>query len=212
MGLGEGVQLEQMERTKILTSEIAGLLSDVRENISLSRRLLQDAPSVPSAHETVRLVIPEIGFFTWFVAGNLYHGDSLFAALHGMEAEDLAAGVAVEDLIGRMEKSDQPQVAHGLFQAIKTGERCHLEYSTYPGGTQRKVVLTGCCLRNELGLASFFCGIVVEKKAALVLDGSEPFQAYCDAALSLARERGNLLAARYLKSARNSVPGKAEHV
>jgi hypothetical protein len=74
------------------------------------------------------------------------------------------------------------------------------------------VVLTGCCLRNELGLASFFCGIVIEKKAALVLDGSEPFQAYCDAALSLARERGNLLAARYLKSALNSVPEKTEHV
>jgi hypothetical protein len=212
MGLGEGVQLEQMERTKVLTSEIAGLLSDVRENISVSRKLLQDAPKVPSTRENVRLVIPEIGFFTWFVAGNLYHGDSLFAALHGMEVEDLAAGVAVEDLLGRMGKSDQPQVAHGLFQAIKTGERCYLEYSTYPGGTQRKVVLTGCCLRNELGLASFFCGIVIEKKAALVLDGSEPFQAYCDAALSLARERGNLLAARYLKSALNSVPEKTEHV
>lgn len=196
--------MEQMERTKVLTSEIAGLLSDVRENISHSRKLLQDAPAGLSVRETVRLVIPEIGFFTWFVAGNLYHGDSMFAALHGLLVEDLAAGVAVEDLLGMMAERDQPHVAEGLFQAIQTGERCNIEYSTFPDGIRRDVVLIGCCLRNEDGLASFFCGIVVEKQAALILDGSEPFKAYCDAALSLARERGNLLAARYLNSALNS--------
>lgn len=193
--------MEQMERTKVLTSEIAGLLSDVRETISLSRKLLQDAPRDLPAKDPVKLVIPEIGFFTWFVAGNLFHGDSLFAALHGTTVEDLAAGVAVEDLICGMGEHDQPRVAEGFYQAIKTGERCCLEYMTYPDGIPRNVILTGCCLRNDQGLASFFCGIVVEKKAAIILDGSEPFQAFCDAALSLARERGNLLAARYLKSA-----------
>lgn len=201
MDVGEGVELEQMERTKVLTSEIAGLLSDVRENIGLSRKLLQDAPKHTPTRETVRLVIPEIGFFTWFVAGNLFHGDSLFAALHGMEVEDLAAGVGVEALIGHMTERDQPCIADGFYQAIKTGERCCLEYSTCPDGMHRNVVLTGCCLRNEQGLASFFCGIVFEKKASLIVDDSEPFRAYCDAALSLAHERGNLLAARYLKSA-----------
>jgi hypothetical protein len=190
-----------MERTKVLTSEIAGLLCDVRENISLSRKLLQDAPRDLAPRDPVKLVVPEIGFFTWFVAGNLFHGDSLFAALHGTKVENLAAGVAVEDLIGCMGERDQSRVAEGFYQAIKTGERCCLEYRTYPDGIPRNVILTGCCLRNDQGLASFFCGIVVEKKAAIILDGSEPFQAFCDAALSLARERGNLLAARYLKSA-----------
>lgn len=193
--------MEQMERTKVLTSEIAGLLSDVRENISLSRKLLQDGPQDLPARDPVKLEIPEIGFFTWFVAGNLFHGDSLFAALHGTTVEDLAAGVAVEDLISCMGQRDQPRVAEGFYQAIKTGERCCVEYMSYPGGIPRNVVLTGCCLRNDQGLASFFCGIVVEKKAAIILDGSEPFQAFCDAALYLARERGNLLAARYIKSA-----------
>ncbi|TNM65251.1 hypothetical protein [Aliirhizobium smilacinae] len=202
-------QMQQAERTKVLVSEIAGLLVDVRANLGVSRGLLEEIPANgPNVRaEKVRLVIPEMGFFTWFVSGNLFHGDSLFAALHGLSLEDLSAGLGVENVLSCIDAKDQPVVARGLSDAISTGERCSLEYATHHDSIHRDIALIGCCLRNEDGLASFFSGIVIEKKEAFFLDGSDPFKAYCDAALSLAQERGNLLAIRYLKSASNLVSG-----
>ncbi|KAA3509658.1 hypothetical protein RMS29_023370 [Agrobacterium rosae] len=205
MALGEFIKMQQAERAKVLASEIAGLLIDVRVNLGVSRGLLNDIPaSLASKRETVRLVIPEMGFFTWFVSGNLFHGDGLFGALHGLDLENLSSGVGVENVLSRVATEDQPQVAGGLRFAISSGQRCTLSYTTNPDNIQRDIILIGCCLRNEEGMPSFFSGIVIEKTAAVFLDGSDPFKAYCDAALSLAKERGNLLATRYLKSALNS--------
>ncbi len=203
--------MQHAERTKVLAGEIAGLLLDVRVNIGISRGLLKDASSRATevGRERVRFVIPEMGFFTWFVAGNLYHGDSLFAALHGLDLEGLSSGLPVEALLSQIDRRDQPHVAKGLHWAISTGDRCSLEYSTVLDGSRRQVAMIGCCLRDAEGQPSFFCGIVVEKKAELFLDVSEPFKAYCDAALMLAKERGNLLAARYLRSALNAAQDRS---
>lgn len=198
--------MQQAERTKVLVSEIAGLLGDVKASLGVSRGLLSEIPAVgPHVKaDKVRLVIPEIGFFTWFVSGDLFHGDSLFGALHGLRPEDLAAGIGVEIVLSQIDATDQAEVARALSNAISTGETCSVDYTTSPDGTGREIAMIGCCLRNEEGVPSFFSGIVIEKRAAYFLDGLDPFKAYCDAALSLARERGNLLATRYLKSAINS--------
>jgi hypothetical protein len=198
-------QMQQAERAKVLASEIAGLLTDVRVTLDVSRGLLNEIPAGGARkEEKVRLVIPEMGFFTWFVSGNLFHGDSVFGALHALSLEDLSSGVGVEDVLSRIATNDQPQVARGLRFAISSGQRCTLSYATYCDNTRRDIVLIGCCLRNEEGMPSFFSGIVIEKTEAVFLDGSDPFKAYCDAALSLAQARGNLLATRYLRSALNS--------
>lgn len=202
----EDRRMGQLERTKELAMEIAGLLMDVQANIGVSRGLLEKAPFEPRGNREsqVRLVIPEIGFFTWFVAGNLFHGDSLFAALHGLALEDMCAGVAVEEVLLRVDQADRPGVAHTLHEGIMTGQRCTMEYTVCSGGICHRVLAIGCCLRNDQGLPSFFSGIAIEKKNELFLDRSDPFRSYCDAAMTLAQERGNLLAERYLRSAINS--------
>ncbi len=197
--------MQQAERAKVLASEIAGLLNDVRVNLDVSKGLLNNIPAASAPkEERARLVIPEMGFFTWFVSGNLFHGDGLFARLHGLNLESLSSGVGVEDVISRIATKDQPEVAGGFRFAISSGKRCSLSYATYADTLCRDIALIGSCLRNEEGMPSFFSGIVVEKTAAVFLDGSDPFKAYCDAALSLAQERGNLLATRYIRSALNS--------
>jgi len=199
--------MHHAERTRVLAEEIEGLLLEVRANIGISRGLLREAPSRVdyTANERVQFVIPEMGFFSWFVSGNLFHADSIFASLHGLNLQDLSVGLPVEVVLSHIDDYDQAHVAGGLHQAIITGDRCALEYFTVSAGGRRQVAMIGTCLRDTQGQPSFFCGIVTEKKADLLLDASEPFKTYCDAALALANERGNLLAARYLKSALNTV-------
>lgn len=152
---------------------------------------------------------PSIGFYTWLVPMNALYGDAIFAKLYGIAPEVVSAGVDVEVILGKIIEEDRHRIAGNVRKAILTGELSSGSYRILlPDGKLRTLTSFGRCFRNESGDASFYSGAVIDTPASGQALGNDTLVALCQAALSLAEQRGNELTARYLLSALKSVgPG-----
>lgn len=159
---------------------------------------------VAKSKDTSSHSVQAMGFYTWHVAENKLYGDPYLAELYGIDANDLARGLAVERVLTIILNEDRPQIAANVHKAIITGEPSSGRFRiVLPDGTIRSLVSFGRCLRDDMGVPSFYAGAVMDASSPQVADGDDPLEAHCKAALSLASSRGNTLAVRYLSSALN---------
>ncbi|UHS58246.1 PAS domain-containing protein [Agrobacterium vaccinii] len=167
----------------------------------MKKSLLTGATVVSSPHS--------MGFYTWHVAENKLYGDPYLAKLYGFSIEELAKGISVEQIFAIMVEDDRAVIASNVHSAILNAEpsigRFRVRHSD---GSTRTLISFGRCLHDEMGVPTFYTGAVMDASSPHIAEGSDPLQAHCRAALSIAERRGNHLAARYLSSALNTVsPG-----
>ncbi|UHS59779.1 PAS domain-containing protein [Agrobacterium vaccinii] len=152
-----------------------------------------------------------MGFYTWHIAENKLYGDPYLAELYGISIEELAKGISVEQIFAIMVDDDRAVIASNVHSAILTAEpsigRFRVRHSD---GTTRSLVSFGRCLHDEVGVPTFYTGAVIDASSPHIAEGNDPLEAHCRAALSLAKRRGNDLAARYLSSALNTVSSSPE--
>ena len=146
----------------------------------------------------------EMGFYTWVVPENKLYGDPALAQLYNIPECDLAKGVPVDRILSLIVMEDRPLIAGNIHKAIMTGKPSSGAFRVmYADGTVRSLVSFGRCFRDETGEPSFYSGAVMDAAAPQVAVGDDPLEAHCRAALLLAKQGGNELAARYLSSALN---------
>jgi hypothetical protein len=147
-----------------------------------------------------------LGFYTWHVAENKVYGDPHLAELYGISIEELATGISVEQIFTIMVDEDRALIASNVHSAILTAEPSIGRFRVcHPDGTTRSLVSFGRCLHDEMGVPTFYTGVVMDASSPHIAEGDDPLEAHCRAALSLAESRGNDLAARYLSSALKTV-------
>lgn len=146
-----------------------------------------------------------MGFFVWHVSENLLFGDAFVADLYNISAENVSAGVNVEDILAKIVPEDRPRIARNIHNAILSGNFSSAQYRVVlASGGQRSVVSFGRCLKDKDGLHSFYSGTVIDLTSSDISLDNDPLSTLCRAALSLAERSGNALTARYLSSALRS--------
>lgn len=97
-------------------------------------------------------------------------------------------------------------IAGNVHQAIVKGEPSSGRFRVLrPDGSALSLVSFGRCLRDDIGVPTFYTEAVMAASSPQVAEGNDGLEAHCRAALALAQERGNELAIRYLSSAINVV-------
>lgn len=143
-----------------------------------------------------------MGFYNWSVSDNKIWGDANFASLFSIDKDHLIDGIPVERFLERISPDDRTRIAFAVHQAITTGEPYFESYEVvHPDGSTRKVAAFGRCLRNHEGIPSFFSGAAMDADPDRIAAHEDPLENLCRAAISLARQRDNKIALRYLESA-----------
>jgi PAS domain-containing protein len=103
----------------------------------------------------------EAGIFTWVLESNLIFGDSLVAALFGLDREQISRGLPFEAYLARVHERDRAETKHLIKQAILDGQPYYAEHRLMDAsGFYRWSVAMGRCFQNENSMPLLFSGIV----------------------------------------------------
>lgn len=121
-----------------------------------------------------------VGFFDWDVASGLIRADEHFAALHGLDAARLAAGVPLAQVSEAIHPEDRQAFAGDLVASPGGSGTYTRQFRVAPGaGRPRTLLARGHCYEWEDGRPLRFTGIVIDVSAALeaqqALRASEAF-------------------------------------
>lgn len=113
--------------------------------------------------------LPDAGFFTWDIPGNMLYADGALASLFGLSSEDAGQGLPIEDYLARVHPDD---VSH-LGKAIRDSIVAHRpQQETYrvlnADGFYRSVTCFGRGFRDREGEPVRYVGIVVPSDEAEV--------------------------------------------
>jgi PAS domain-containing protein len=109
----------------------------------------------------MRNEIVEAGVYTWFVEQDRLFGDTLIAALFGLEAEDTVGGLPLSDYLSRIHPDDRDRTKRLIKQAMIDGQPYHAEYRVMDGSNQAiPVIALGRCFRNPDGTPFIYSGII----------------------------------------------------
>ena len=120
-----------------------------------------------------------VGFFDWDVPSGLMRGDACFAAFYGLDAERLADGVPVYDLVEHLHPGDRVR-AKVAMQAAETGIDDYSEqFRVLRGEQTRWIMVRGRCYEHDGNRARRYTGIVIDitasRSAEQALQASEEF-------------------------------------
>jgi PAS domain-containing protein len=105
--------------------------------------------------------VQEAGIFTWSLDTDTLYGDTLIAALFGLDPEETVRGLPLASFIVRIHIDDKPRVAGLISNAVKTGQPYQAEYRVLDAFDEaRWVMATGRCFRDRSGNPSHYAGIV----------------------------------------------------
>lgn len=111
-----------------------------------------------SEHESE---IVEAGVYTWFVEEDRLFGDTLIAALFGLDAEDTIAGLPLSNYLSRIHPDDRDKTKRLITQAMLDGQPYHAEYRVLNVLDQAiQVIALGRCFRNPDGTPFIYSGII----------------------------------------------------
>jgi PAS domain-containing protein len=103
----------------------------------------------------------EAGIFTWVLESNAIFGDTLVAALFGLDPVQIARGLPFETYFARVHEEDRDETKRLIKQAILDGQPYHAEHRLMDAsGVYRWSVAMGRCFQNENSMPLFFSGIV----------------------------------------------------
>ncbi|MDM9628486.1 hypothetical protein QTL95_21550 [Rhizobium sp. S152] len=138
------------------------------------------------------------GLFAWDILEDRLHGDALVAARFGIDATALASGIPLLTYLGRIHSEDKGEAAHGLRDAIVTGQPQHQRFRVKGmDGSYETVLMSGQCFPDKDGVARVYAGIMYNACD----EPTAPLERLCANALDVARQTGNELVGRYLEQA-----------
>ena len=119
-----------------------------------------------AAEERTRMVLEAmdgVGVWTYDIAADRFHSDSGFAALYGFEQDDVARGVRLADVMGRVHPDDLPKMQANVAKARASGGNGANEYRVrLPDGTVRWIMGRNRILRDANGQIEKVVGVGVD--------------------------------------------------
>lgn len=117
-----------------------------------------------------RFRLPKMGIFSWDLAENKLVADEFYASLYDFDPAELACGIEIERVIGRILKDDQESAARSTRAAIINGNFGTISFRVKRGPSIVDLGAYGRCLRDEEGLPSVFTGAAFELRETNVMN------------------------------------------
>ena len=119
-----------------------------------------------AAEERTRLVLEAmegVGVWTYDVAANRFDSDAGFSALFGFTPDDVARGVTLNDVLGRIHPEDLPRMQTSIAITRASGVGGSNEYRIcLPDGSTRSLMGRNHVLHNAEGLPDKVVGVGVD--------------------------------------------------
>ena len=113
----------------------------------------------------------EAGIFTWCLDEGRLYGDTMIAAIFGLDPRLTVTGLPVSDYADRIHAEDRPNVAALVSDAVRDGQPYRAEYRVIdPEGEAKWVIAFGRCFRDRTGNPKYYSGII--HPADGLLDGA----------------------------------------
>ena len=119
-----------------------------------------------AAEERSRLVLEAmdgVGMWTYDLARDRFSSDLGFAALYGFGPDDVARGVGLADVVGRVHPEDLPRMQASIAAIRETGQDGSNEYRLQlPDGTVRWIMARNHVMRDAEGAVEKVVGVGVD--------------------------------------------------
>ncbi|KXG87545.1 PAS domain-containing protein [Agrobacterium bohemicum] len=148
----------------------------------------------------------KVAFYSWSIPENIITADETFGEFYEIGDDDLVQGVAVEFILSLIVEDDRARLAERIHSVLLGGPPAVTSYRIRcPSGQYKSLVSIGSCSRDENGLPVTYSGIVIPTEDMEIHETEAGIEGHISAAIALARQSGNALTERYLKSALQTV-------
>jgi PAS domain-containing protein len=105
--------------------------------------------------------ITEAGVYTWCLSKDLLYGDTLVAALFGLDPDETTRGLPLMSYLERLHDDDRGDVRRQITRAVLNGLPYHAEYRVRNArGEAQHVMSLGRCFQDRNGMPVLYSGIV----------------------------------------------------
>ena len=148
----------------------------------------------------------KVAFYSWSIPENIITADKTFGEFYEISDDELVQGVAVEYILSLIVEDDRARLAERIHDVLLGGPAAVTPYRIRsPSGQYKSLVSIGSCSRDENGLPVTYAGIVMSADDLQIHEREAGIEGHISAAIALAKQSGNELTERYLKSALQSV-------
>lgn len=139
--------------------QVAVLFRDLTER----RRSERDAKDSRTRLDLALSAANTIGTWNWDIPSNSVRSDPRFAEIFGVDPEQAALGVPIEQFFEGVASEDRPGLERQIEEAIASGEPFHAEYRVRPkDGPFRWIEAQGRCTYDEAGAPQSFPGLGID--------------------------------------------------